>query len=218
MTDFILTPLKDIMQIISSGLLAPAITILLLFVAFTVIELGSLLVEVFFERRKAVKINLPALLDTFQVKDTREILEEIEKSRLFRRQKAALRELIKNRALPAASHQALARRLLDSEELYYAGIINRTDLIARLGPMLGLIGTLIPLGQGLVTLGQGDLNGLINSLHVAFNATVIGLATASVAFVVSRLRKRWFEDNLSLLEILLKSLLEVYDRERGIEE
>lgn len=212
-----LMPLKETMHVISSGLLAPTIAVLLLFVAFMVIELGSVLTEMFTERRK-VKIDLPALLDAFQEKDAGGIMDEIDKSRLFRRQKAALGELIKHRDLPVASHQALARRLLANEELYYARITNRTDLVARLGPMLGLMATLIPLGPGLIALGQGDPKGLADSMLTAFDATVTGLAAAGVAFAISRLRKRWYEDYLSSLETLLESLLEVLARERGIEE
>lgn len=217
MTASMLMPLKETMHVISSGLLAPTIAVLLLFVAFMVIELGSVLTEMFTERRK-VKIDLPALLDAFQEKDAGGIMDEIDKSRLFRRQKAALGELIKHRDLPVASHQALARRLLANEELYYARITNRTDLVARLGPMLGLMATLIPLGPGLIALGQGDPKGLADSMLTAFDATVTGLAAAGVAFAISRLRKRWYEDYLSSLETLLESLLEVLARERGIEE
>jgi len=55
-TGAILTPLKEMMHAISSGLLAPTIAILLLFVAFMVIELGGLLVEFLMERRK-VKVK-----------------------------------------------------------------------------------------------------------------------------------------------------------------
>lgn len=217
MTGSILTPLKEMMHGISSGLLAPTIAVLLLFVAFMVIELGSLLVEALTERRK-VKINVPVLLDVFQEKNAGEIMEEISKSHLFRRQKAALSELIKHRDLPAASHQALARRLLAGEELYYAKITNRTDLVARLGPMLGLMATLIPLGPGLIALGQGDTRTLADSLLTAFDATVTGLAAAGIAFAISRLRKRWYEDYLSSLEALMEGLLEVFARERRLEE
>lgn len=210
-------PLKDMMHAISVGLLAPTVAVLLIFVAFMVVELGSLLVEIFTERRK-VKINVPELLDAFQEKDAGGIIDEIENSLLFRRQKAALRELIKHRDLPAVSHQALARRLLASEELHYAKITNRTDLVARLGPMLGLMATLIPLGPGLIALGQGDPKGLADSLLTAFDATVTGLAAAGIAFAISRLRKRWYEDYLSSFEALLESLLEVFARGRGIKE
>jgi biopolymer transport protein ExbB/TolQ len=205
------------MHTISSVLLMPAIVVLLLFLALTVVELGGLLVEAVTERRR-VKVKVPELVNAFQGKDAGEIIEEIENSRLFQRQKAALGELIKHSNLPAASLQAVARRLLAGEELYFARITARTDLVARLGPMLGLMATLIPLGPGMIAMGQGDTKTLADSLLTAFDATVSGLAAAGVAFAISRLRKRWYEDYLSSLEALMESLLEVFTRERGIEE
>ena len=155
---------------------------------------------------------MPDLLDRFQNKNAGEIMIEIENSRLFRRQKAALSELARHSHLPAASLQALARRLLASEELHCSKITATTDLVARLGPMIGLMATLIPLGPGLIALGQGDTKTLADSLLTAFDATVTGLAAAGVAFAISRLRKRWYEDYLSALEALLESLLEVFTR------
>ena len=50
---------------------------------------------------------------------------------------------------------------------------------------------------------------LADSLMTAFDATVIGLAAGGIAFAVSRLRKRWYEDYLSTLEVLIESLMEV---------
>ncbi len=213
----LLTPLKESMHAISSGLLAPTIAILLLLVAFVVIELGSLMVEVFKERR-TMKVNVPALLDAFQDKHGGDVLSVVENSGLCRRQKSALRELIQHRELPDTAHQALARRLLATEELYCTGITNRTDLIARLGPMFGLMATLIPLGPGLIALGQGDPAGLADSLLTAFDATVTGLAAAGVAFFISRLRKRWYADDLTSLEVLLEGILEVVANERRIKK
>lgn len=219
MTSIMLTPLKDTMHTISIVLLTPTIAVLLLFAAMMAVELGGLLVEAVTERRKA-KVNVPELLDAFRGKDAGEIMDVIESSGLFRRQKTALGKLIKHGGLPAASHQALARRLLAGEELHYAGVTNRTDLVARLGPMLGLMATLIPLGPGLIALGQGDTKTLADCLLTAFDATVTGLAAASIAFAISRLRKRWYEDYLSSLEALMESLLdvEVFNRGREIEE
>lgn len=217
MTGSMLMPLKETMHVISAALLAPTIAILLLLVAFMAIELGSLLVEAITERRKT-KINVPALLDAFQEQETGEIIDEIANSHMFQRHKVALNELIKHSDLSAASHEALARQLLANEELHYAKIINRTDLVARLGPMLGLMATLIPLGPGLIALGQGDTKTLADSLLTAFDATVTGLAAAAIAFAISRLRKRWYEDYLSSLEALMEGLLEVFAHERRIEE
>lgn len=217
MIDPILIPLKDAMHIISSGLLMPAVAVLLLLLAFTTVELGGLLAETFTERRR-VKSNVPDLVDSFQGKDAGEIREEILKSRMSRRQKASLNELINHCNLPAASLQAVARRLLAVEELHYARITARTDLVARLGPMLGLMATLIPLGPGMIAMGQGDTKTLADSLLTAFDATVAGLAAAAVAFAISRLRKRWYEDYLSSLEALLEGILEVFGVGRRAEE
>ena len=217
MIETILTPLKDAMHVISSGLLVPTITILLLFLAWLVVELGGLLTEILTERRHKKKVNVPELIDTFQGKDAQEILDEIGRSCLLQRQKAVLGELIRYSNLPAASLQALARRLLAGEELHYLRITNRTDLVVRLGPMFGLMGTLIPLGPGMIALGQGNTKVLADSLLIAFDTTVSGLAAAGLAFVISRLRKRWYEDYVSALEALMESLLEVFARERGIE-
>jgi len=213
----ILLPLKEIMHAISSGLLIPTIAVLLFMLALSVVELGGLLVEAFTERRK-MKVNIPELINVFKEKSAAEIMKHVEDSRLFRRQKAAIRELLKNQDLSAVSSQALARRLLAEEELNYVRITNRTDLVTRLGPMLGLMATLIPLGPGLIALGEGDPKGLADALLTAFDATVTGLAAGGIAFAVSRLRKRWYEDYLSNLETLMESLLEVLERERRIEE
>ncbi len=204
----VLEPLRETMHTVSYSLLAPTIIALLLLAAFMVFELGGLLIEIFTERRKA-KTNLSELMESFHDKDIEGIQTVIDNSNLFRRQKLALQELLQHSDLPAASLQALARRLLTNEELHYFKITNRTDIVARLGPMLGLMATLIPLGPGLIALGQGDTKTLADCLLTAFDATVTGLAAAAVAYAVSRLRKRWYEDYLSSLEALMESLLEV---------
>lgn len=218
MIDTILTPLKDAMHVISSGLLVPTIAILLFFLAWLVVELGGLLTEMLTERRHCRKVSVPELVAAFQGKNEGEMWGVIEGSHLYRRQKTALKELITYSHLPAISLQALARRLLSGEELYYSRITNRTDLVVRLGPMFGLMGTLIPLGPGMIALGQGNTKVLADSLLIAFDTTVTGLVAAGVAFVISRLRKRWYEDYVSALETLMESLLEVVACERGIEK
>ena len=213
----VLLSLKEMMHAISSGLLIPTIAVLLFLLAFSVVELGGVLVEGLTERRK-MKVNVPELINDLQGKSGAEIMEQIEASLLFKRQKQAVKELLHNQDLPRDSMQALARRLLAQEELNYVRITNRTDLITRLGPMLGLMATLIPLGPGLIALGEGDPKGLADALLTAFDATVTGLAAGGIAFAVSRLRKRWYEDYLSTLESLMESLMEVLGRGRGTEK
>ncbi len=78
--------------------------------------------------------------------------------------------------------------------------IERADLLARVGPMLGLMGTLIPLGPGLAALGRGELEVLAEAVTVAFDTTVMGLLTGIVGFILARLRRRWYDKVLDALE------------------
>ncbi|MEM7586260.1 MAG: MotA/TolQ/ExbB proton channel family protein [Acidobacteriota bacterium] len=78
--------------------------------------------------------------------------------------------------------------------------IERADLLARIGPILGLMGTLIPLGPGLAALGQGDLATLAAAVITAFDTTVLGLLAGLVGFVVGRWRRRWYGELLDDLE------------------
>ncbi|BBB30865.1 MotA/TolQ/ExbB proton channel family protein [Neptunomonas japonica] len=71
--------------------------------------------------------------------------------------------------------------------------LERTDLLARGGPILGLMGTLIPLGPGLTALSAGDIDILATALTVAFDTTVVGLLVGLFAYCISRIRRRWYE-------------------------
>ena len=78
--------------------------------------------------------------------------------------------------------------------------IERADFITKLSPMLGLMGTLIPLGPGLAALGEGNIKILSTAMSVAFDTTVLGLLSGMAGFVIARLRRRWYDKALSLME------------------
>jgi len=78
--------------------------------------------------------------------------------------------------------------------------IERADFITRLAPMLGLMGTLIPLGPGLAALGDGDVQILSTAMSVAFDTTVLGLLAGMTGFVIARLRRRWYDKALNIME------------------
>ncbi|WP_019569714.1 MULTISPECIES: MotA/TolQ/ExbB proton channel family protein [unclassified Thioalkalivibrio] len=78
--------------------------------------------------------------------------------------------------------------------------IDRADLLARIGPMLGLMGTLIPLGPGLAAMGRGELDVLAQAVTVAFNTTVLGLLIGILGFLLGRLRRRWYDGAMERME------------------
>lgn len=94
-----------------------------------------------------------------------------------------------------ATEHALARYELDVQRR-----LDRTRLLVRAGPAIGLMGTLIPLAPGLAALGDGDVSGLAENLRDAFGATVVGLLVGTVAFALTLARTRMYTEDLAALE------------------
>ena len=97
-------------------------------------------------------------------------------------------------------------KLLQEYEFYTVKRLERTRVLVRLGPMLGLMGTLIPLSPALVALANGDTQELADNLRIAFSVTVIGLLIGGLAFTVSIIRDRIYSQDISDLEYLLELL------------
>ena len=96
---------------------------------------------------------------------------------------------------PDALEDALA-----DYELRIQRRLDRTRVLVRAGPALGLMGTLIPLAPGLSALGDGDFKLLAGDLRVAFAATVIGILVGTGAFTLTLLRTRAYTEDLAALE------------------
>ena len=205
------TAVKDMLRAIASGLQIPTIIILLLLIALTVVLLGSLVVE-FFTERKQLQQSIPELIDAMQGKDSRELAAIIENSGLLQRQKDAVLEVVKRDSLPMDTRVALAKKLLLDEEKHYVGRVRVSDLISKIAPMFGLMGTLIPLAPGLIALGQGDTKTLSDSLLIAFDTTVAGLVSAAVALFISSVRKSWYAGYSSSLEAVMEAVLDAKEK------
>lgn len=78
--------------------------------------------------------------------------------------------------------------------------LDRTRVLVRAGPAIGLMGTLIPLAPGLEALGDGNVAQLADDLRDAFAATVIGLLVGTVAFALTLRRTRLYTEDLEALE------------------
>lgn len=78
--------------------------------------------------------------------------------------------------------------------------LERTRILVRMGPALGLMGTLIPLSPALAGLADGDVATLTENLRVAFGVTVAGLLVGGIAFSISLVRDRLYAQDYSDVE------------------
>ena len=202
---------KDILRVISSSLQIPTIIILIILIIVTIFMIGSIIAE-FVSERRLLKGSITSLIDDLQGKSAEEMRGVIDRAGILRRQKAAANQLIDRSGYTADTREALARQLIADEENRYARITRVTDIIARVAPMFGLMGTLIPLGPGLIALAQGDTKTLSDSLLIAFDTTVAGLISAAISFVISGIRKGWYEQYMTGLETIMETILEEQDK------
>lgn len=203
----------DILHIISQALLVPTIILLILLILFAAFCLGSVIFECLTERRH-FKVRVPAFLDALTSASEATLPQVVGDAELLGSQKHMLLTLWDYRCLPVDSHVALAKRLMEEMEDRHNRMLLRTQIVSKVAPMLGLMGTLIPLGPGIVSLGVGDTLTLSSSLLVAFDTTVAGLVVALVTFVITKIRQRWYEDYATAMEAAVTAILETVDTMR----
>lgn len=197
------------MRIIAASMKYPVIVLLLLLIAVSVFMIGWLIVEFFTERRH-LRVKMPMMVDALNEADDNDTIRLcILRGGLLKRQKAALSELTMHEDITPLMRESLAVRLIHQEQSFYDRRLKISDVIAKIAPMLGLLGTLIPLGPGIIALGQGDTITLSSSLLTAFDTTILGLIAAAVAVVISTIRSRWYSNYMSVLETMMECILEV---------
>lgn len=208
------TFLSDILHAISQGLLAPDIILLILLIAYAIFSIGSILVEFVTERRH-YKVAMPQFLSAITSASEQAIPSVIEESGLLRRQKDALMTVYEYRSLPGDALIALVRRLMNQEESHYDRITGRNAMAAKVAPMLGLVGTLVPLGPGIQALGEANTELLSSSLLVAFDTTVAGLVVAAVCLVIGKVRSSWYDNYLSALDSAMATMVQKIEDSRA---
>ena len=198
----------DVLRGVAEILEVPVVVILILFLAFAVFSIGWLIVE-FFTERRLMRASVPQLMDELRDAEREDISDIIRGSGLLTRQKNILRELLWHPDFTPGMREGLAANLLEGEQSHYDRAVRRTELASKLSPMFGLLGTLIPLGPGIIALGQGDTVTLSASLLTAFDTTVAGLIAAAVFLVITTIRKRWYNLYMNDLEALTECVLEL---------
>ena len=116
-------------------------------------------------------------------------------------------------AVVAASEEqpALDARLECIVQKADADGLRRLDTVrfaVRVGPALGLMGTLIPMGISLAGLAQGNLPKMAESMTTAFTATVVGLACSVIAYLLTLAREHWLRTDMTEIAYAAETLLQ----------
>ena len=102
-------------------------------------------------------------------------------------------------------------------ETFWQDKLEKTQLWIRIGPAIGLMGTLIPLGPGLVALADGDLQTLSTCMIIAFTTTVVGIFISLICGAIHSTRKRWYRADSILLTYAAERFMEQTNKEGGEE-
>ena len=197
--------INDIMRQIVTLLDAPVKIVLVVMLIISLIMVGGLIAEII--QRKYLTVKASSVIDAVK-KGNNNVETIIKNSALLPKQKRLLLELTIHNSLSNGMKENFAESLLDTYNQNLDFVIKKTDLIIKLGPTFGLLGTLIPLGPGIIALSQGDTVTLSNSLIAAFDTTVIGLIAASICTVISMIRRRWYSKDKIMLTLIMEAVLE----------
>lgn len=200
--------LTSALNVVSQSLQIPVIVFLLLFALYAVITVGGLISEYSSRKKVPVRLIKDLIFAISRTKEIGEIEDIVKNAQIPKNQKRVLVNIARSSELKKDSREALAEKLIENEEDIIEKKLQTTDIVTKIGPTLGLMGTLIPMGPGLAALGSGDVTTLSNAIIVAFDTTVVGIGAGAVAYVVSKIRRRWYEQYLSNLDALSKAILD----------
>ena len=183
--------ITDALYWISTGLLVPVVVLLIWFFLRALLLLGGWFGSWLDVRRLQGKLDLAPLKDYTTLDAFAASLPQ-DRSPLA----SALRHVVE------ADNMAHVEKAFADFELAASRDIALPKTLSKMGPMLGLMGTLIPMGPALVGLSSGDIASMAYNMQVAFATTVVGLFSAAVGFVVLQCKQRWYQRDLATLDFV----------------
>ena len=194
----------QVLYIFSTAFLYPDILALILLFAWSLALLGSLIHE-YTTRHRAldeledISLKAGALIEEGRAREASETLRGCNCPLQLAR---ALDET--GRSIEKGLVQFKLEKILQDAELSMARALEPLRIGVRAGPILGLMGTLIPMGPALIGLSQGDIKSMANNLVIAFATTVIGLVVGGICYTAMVIRSRWYRQDLSDLEYAIE--------------
>ncbi len=179
---------------ISTGLLVPVIILLILLFGRALLLIGGFFTQYLSVRKieEFLRVELNSLTaDGLEAFEQRLPATSQDLSVVYMRQLLASR-----------NDSAQVSRILSNFEIAADKDLSDSKTLTKLGPMLGLMGTLIPMGPALVGLAQGDIASMAYNMQVAFATTVVGLFISAIGFITQQVKQRWYLQDMTNLEFL----------------
>lgn len=192
--------ISDILYWISTGLLVPVIVLLIVLFVRSLLLIGS-----FFGQYMTIR-KTEALLK--QELDSLTIDKLPELGGKLPSKSGSLVMTYIHRILAMKDNPVHVQRLLAEYEITADKDLAISKTLTKMGPMLGLMGTLIPMGPALVGLSTGDISSMAYNMQVAFATTVVGLFAAAIGFITQQVKQRWYLQDMTNLEFLAELLNE----------
>ncbi len=190
--------ISNILYWISTGLLVPVIVLLIYFFLRALLLIGVFFGQYMAERKTAAMLDSrirdlsPGEVITFV-----ESLPDADGSMAVRYLKAIVK---------AQGNEARIDLLVSDYELEADKNVATSKILTKMGPILGLMGTLIPMGPALVGLATGDIASMAYNMQVAFATTVVGLVVSAIGFVTQQAKERWALHNLIILDFVAQTI------------
>ncbi len=191
--------ITKILYWISTGLLIPVIILLLIFFLRALMLIGTFY-GMYIQKLKFNK-EFRDKIDALSSDNINELtnVENLNSKLLVTKY---LKKLVN-----AESSKIFYDKIVNDFEIACQKDLSGSQMLAKLGPILGLMGTLIPMGPALVGLAAGDIESMAMNMQVAFATTVIGLLTGAVGFVIMQVKRRWYASDINDLEFIAEMKL-----------
>jgi biopolymer transport protein ExbB/TolQ len=199
--------IEHLLSHIARALKYPVLVLAVVALVWVIGEVGALVVELARRRRRSLRSleeALPPIQAALSAGDTNAAVELVRRVAFTPDMSQVLESIVSQLGEPNADER-ISKRLADYEYRHLRSL-ERTRILVRFGPALGLMGTLIPLSPALAGLAHGDVTTLSNNLQVAFSVTVTGLMVGAIAFAISLVRDRLYGQDYSDVQYVAATL------------
>jgi biopolymer transport protein ExbB/TolQ len=197
-------PIHDLLYLLSNAFLLPTLIGTLLVFAYGTFVVGQFLSEWLDHRSNRAHLRL-----LYAASPSWELYRTLPWRGYF----AKLRREVERQR---DASEVLVKCIADWEHEMTARI-ERLSIVSKVGPMLGLIGTLIPLQPALAGLARGDMQAMGANLQIGFTTTVLGLIVGGTCYAVGVVMRNWFQQDVTDLYFLLNQWDRNHNHETRLE-